>query len=623
MFKVSISKIYHTTILMVTVIILASTAFGQVEYGSFVFDGYDRDYIVFLPDNFEPGLPLVFSLHGYYSSAEWQMNNTLMNQVADTANFVVVYPNAINTVWNSGINDNPDWPAPTVDDVAFISALIDTIHARYQINLNRVYSCGVSNGGLMSFRLAGDLNDRINKIASVVGIITPTIVQACSLASPISVLQMNGTADHLVPYYEGIDGWFSAVETLDFWLTHNQCNLPADSLILPDIDQNDDFTVTVFSYRGGADDTEVIFYRLENAGHVWPGIPYFFPTYPHGDINASAHIWNFFNTDSFEIHGVWATDIELSSPFMTTNVDTLIVTAPITNTDDHSYTAHVFIQSFDSTLVDSFLLYDDGEHGDGLALDGVVGSTIQTQSIESHFTVQISTMDLDADEYFGPHDLAVFTTVGPIMFDEITFITDTIAEPGDYISFQFALENLGSNGIAESITATVSSHDSCFSVLSLTGTFGDIGPGESNVIAGGGGFRISDSCPGNVDLTIVVDIYSNDYHFWTDSFNIHVYEPQVIAADNGLLPHEYSLSQNYPNPFNPVTTIQYSLPQRSDVQITIYDLLGKEVITLISETQDAGYKSIQWNASNVPSGMYFYQIKAGTYVQTKKMVLLK
>ncbi|NQV18864.1 MAG: T9SS type A sorting domain-containing protein, partial [Armatimonadetes bacterium] len=91
----------------------------------------------------------------------------------------------------------------------------------------------------------------------------------------------------------------------------------------------------------------------------------------------------------------------------------------------------------------------------------------------------------------------------------------------------------------------------------------------------------------------------------------------------GLLPHEYSLSQNYPNPFNPVTTIQYSLPQRSDVQITIYDLLGKEVITLISETQDAGYKSIQWNASNVPSGMYFYQIKAGTYVQTKKMVLLK
>ena len=80
---------------------------------------------------------------------------------------------------------------------------------------------------------------------------------------------------------------------------------------------------------------------------------------------------------------------------------------------------------------------------------------------------------------------------------------------------------------------------------------------------------------------------------------------------------------NYPNPFNPITTIQYELPQRSDVQITIYDLLGREVTMLVSETQDAGYKSIQWNASNVPSGTYFYQIKTGEYVQIRKMILLK
>jgi len=96
-----------------------------------------------------------------------------------------------------------------------------------------------------------------------------------------------------------------------------------------------------------------------------------------------------------------------------------------------------------------------------------------------------------------------------------------------------------------------------------------------------------------------------------------------IKSPFRILPNSLLIYQNYPNPFNPTTTIQYELPQRSDVQITIYDLLGKQVTTLLSETQDAGLQSIQWNANDVPSGMYFYQIRAGEYVQTRKMVLLK
>ena len=110
-------------------------------------------------------------------------------------------------------------------------------------------------------------------------------------------------------------------------------------------------------------------------------------------------------------------------------------------------------------------------------------------------------------------------------------------------------------------------------------------------------------------------------------------ESEFIASigSKEVLPVELSLHQNYPNPFNPITTIQYALPQRSDVQITIYDLLGRLVTSLISETQAAGYRSIQWDATNVASGMYFYQIRvydpdaigAGDYVQTKKMILLK
>jgi len=96
----------------------------------------------------------------------------------------------------------------------------------------------------------------------------------------------------------------------------------------------------------------------------------------------------------------------------------------------------------------------------------------------------------------------------------------------------------------------------------------------------------------------------------------------------GLLPDEFALHQNYPNPFNPVTTIRYDLAENAMVNIIIHDMLGRQVKTLINRTQDAGYKSVIWNATNdygkpVSAGIYLYQIQAGEYISTKKMVLLK
>jgi sugar lactone lactonase YvrE len=90
-----------------------------------------------------------------------------------------------------------------------------------------------------------------------------------------------------------------------------------------------------------------------------------------------------------------------------------------------------------------------------------------------------------------------------------------------------------------------------------------------------------------------------------------------------IVPNDYLLSQNYPNPFNPTTTIKYALPQRSDLVITVYNVLGKEVMTLINDEQEAGVYEVEFNASTLASGIYFYQLRAGNYVETKKMILLK
>jgi hypothetical protein len=96
---------------------------------------------------------------------------------------------------------------------------------------------------------------------------------------------------------------------------------------------------------------------------------------------------------------------------------------------------------------------------------------------------------------------------------------------------------------------------------------------------------------------------------------------QFIFSYTG--PKEFKLEQNFPNPFNPTTKIQYQLPQDAKVTLKVYDILGSEVATLVNEEQEAGYKEIQFNGSNIASGMYVYRLQASNYISTKKMMVVK
>jgi flagellar hook assembly protein FlgD len=99
-------------------------------------------------------------------------------------------------------------------------------------------------------------------------------------------------------------------------------------------------------------------------------------------------------------------------------------------------------------------------------------------------------------------------------------------------------------------------------------------------------------------------------------------------VDEELLPIQYALHPAYPNPFNPITSLRYDLPEQAQVTLTIYDLIGRKVTQLVNTNQEAGYRSVQWNARDsfgkpVSAGVYLYQIRAGEFIQTRKMVLLK
>lgn len=127
----------------------------------------------------------------------------------------------------------------------------------------------------------------------------------------------------------------------------------------------------------------------------------------------------------------------------------------------------------------------------------------------------------------------------------------------------------------------------------------------------------------------ILEIHENNNKGWNRLF---VPDGVIVDVDDelnpNLIPEEFHLHANYPNPFNPITTIGYSLPTRTDVEMTIYNILGRKVTTLVDENRPAGYHLVQWNGTNakgheVSSGIYFYRIEAGEYVETKKMLFLK
>ena len=118
-------------------------------------------------------------------------------------------------------------------------------------------------------------------------------------------------------------------------------------------------------------------------------------------------------------------------------------------------------------------------------------------------------------------------------------------------------------------------------------------------------------------------------YIWDDSVwvnyirDLYIYIPVTTVNENLIFVNSYNLSNNYPNPFNSSTKINYSIPERSIVSLKVFDLLGREVVEIVKGEIEAGTYDINFSPPNLPSGVYFYQLQAGSFLQTKKMILLK
>jgi hypothetical protein len=169
----------------------------------------------------------------------------------------------------------------------------------------------------------------------------------------------------------------------------------------------------------------------------------------------------------------------------------------------------------------------------------------------------------------------------------------------------------------------VRSLDTLAAVLStLQLTVGDMTPGQSRlsstVLIG-----FSQWGSGERDLAFEFTFSSQNIEFWKDTIGMHVSEAVGIAQSEDGLPVAFRLGQNYPNPFNPSTTIRYDLPRRAHVSLSVFNTLGQQVASLVEGEEEAGYHEVQFDASQVSSGVYFYRLCAGKYVETKKMLLMR
>jgi len=310
--------------------------------------------------------------------------------------------------------------------------------------------------------------------------------------------------------------------------------------------------------------------------------------------------------------------------------DTITINAQIYNRENHPVAVHATIHDEQHGVTDTLQLYDDGQHRDSLASDNICGNIIWWPGLpEDTYFIGISTHDLTVDYRHNFPAVPGFTTIGPVVVKSDTITsTDKEPNPGDQLSYRFNLQNMGLTGIAENITSRLFIQDTCAKLVGLSQnlrpSYGNIAPGDIKLGSANQTIYFSDQCSGGHYISFLFEIYSNNNHFWNDTFDIWIFkDPAGISIEDKNMPKEFTLKQNYPNPLNPSTNITFTLPKSVYVTLEVFNTLGQKVATLLDKKMNAGSHDVIFDASNLPSGIYLYRIQAGEYSQVRKMVLLR
>jgi len=288
----------------------ASEPEGKMRTYRFQQDDYRRRYKLYTPANItrrDGPRPLVMVIHGGGSSDRGmiKLDKKRWQTLADQHGFYVVYPNAVDKLWDfveGVISENLDH---RVDDLTYFKRVIDGVSARANIDQSRIFATGISRGGQASYYLACNMPDRIRAIMPVAMSLPKFMLDECVQGPPVGIAVMNGTADPQVPYNGGHITVFrkkrgivlSTDETLTLWRTRNNCtNAPSAKSFVDEPGDQTSVNITEWTRCTGA---PVKLFKVNNGGHTWPGGIQYLPPRIVGhaaqDINASEEGWTFFS----------------------------------------------------------------------------------------------------------------------------------------------------------------------------------------------------------------------------------------------------------------------------------------------------------------------------------------
>jgi polyhydroxybutyrate depolymerase len=288
-------------LLALALIGIAAFRIANRTNGRLVSAGEERRYLLYVPENYDPSVPtpLVITIHGF---AQWPANQAAVsrwNDLADEYGFIVVYPAGTRFPMRWRTWGASSGAADPMQDVTFISDLIDKLSAEYNINPARIYANGLSNGGGMSFVLACKLSERIAAIGSVAGAYAFPWEQ-CSPSRPVPAIIFHGTDDPIVPYQGGLTRpsgipFPSIPDWVDELARRNGCDAAPQAL-----ETRGDVSGVRYTNCAG----DVIFYTIAQGGHSWPGggyLPKIIVGNTTGDIDASRTMWEFFQQNPLNV----------------------------------------------------------------------------------------------------------------------------------------------------------------------------------------------------------------------------------------------------------------------------------------------------------------------------------
>ena len=289
---------------------MGGTSEGVYVERSILLGGRARSWHVKVPTASREGrpLPVVLALHGGGGTGARMHQLTGLDATAEKHGFFLVYPEGVEKNWNDGRADaHTTAHREEVGDVELIVAILDDMKRTYLVDEARVFATGMSNGAMMSGRLACELADRIAAVAMIGGTMPRSIQPTCAPTRPVSVMLVHGTEDPIVPYEGGevkLRGFasrgmvISAEATVSEWVRHDGCSPMSEERQLPDVSPTDGSTIRVQSWSRCKQGVAVELWRVQGGGHTWPGgWQYLSEKYvgtTNRDIDAREELWRFF-----------------------------------------------------------------------------------------------------------------------------------------------------------------------------------------------------------------------------------------------------------------------------------------------------------------------------------------